>query len=107
MTAPDVLPLVSTVGGGIGYAVKKVLKFVAVIAGSLVAGLVSLQYQHVIIIDRTMFQGIPQIGLTALSNTIINNTSAIGSAHEVVTLSNFVPLSSSSSPGFMLGLVRG
>lgn len=39
MTAPDVMPLVSTIGGGfldealIGYAVKKVLKFVAVIAG--------------------------------------------------------------------------
>ena len=113
MTAPDVMPLVSTVGGGffvgtlIGYAVKKVLKFVAVIAGLFVAGLVYLQYQHVIIIDWTKLQGISQIGFTELSNTLINNTSAIGSAHEVVTLSNFVPLSSSASPGFMLGLVRG
>jgi uncharacterized membrane protein (Fun14 family) len=55
MTIPDVLPLVSTVGGGflagtlIGYAVKKVLKFVAVIAGLFIAGLAYLQYQHVII----------------------------------------------------------
>ena len=45
MTALDVVPVLATVGGGflagtlIGYAVKKVLKFVAVIAGLFIAGL--------------------------------------------------------------------
>jgi hypothetical protein len=34
-----------------------------------------------------------------LSNTISNNTSVIGSAHDVITLSNFIPLSSSASAG--------
>lgn len=44
MTTPDVLPLVSTVGGGflagtcIGYAIKIVLKFAGLIAGLVVAG---------------------------------------------------------------------
>ena len=43
MTALDVVPVLATVGGGflagtlIGYAVKKVLKFVAVIAGLFIA----------------------------------------------------------------------
>jgi uncharacterized membrane protein (Fun14 family) len=109
MTDLDVLPLVGTVGGGflagtfIGYAVKIVLKFVAVIAGLFVAGLVYLQEQHVIIKDWTKLQGISQIGFTALSNTIINNTSVIGSAQDVVTLSNFIPLSSSASAGTRWG----
>jgi len=34
-----------------------------------------------------------------LSNTISNNTSVIGSAHDVITLSNFIPLSSNASAG--------
>src|SRR2546427_542367 len=109
----DVMPLVTTVGGGflvraiIGYAIKKVLKFVAVVVGLFIAGLVCLQYQHVISIDWNKLQGISQNGLAALSNTIINNTSAIGSAHGVTTLSNLIPLSSSASDGFVLGLARG
>ncbi|MFZ0511410.1 MAG: FUN14 domain-containing protein [Candidatus Nitrosopolaris sp.] len=43
------MPLVSTVGGGfltgalIGYAIRKVLKFAAVISGLFIAGLVYLQ----------------------------------------------------------------
>jgi uncharacterized membrane protein (Fun14 family) len=42
----DVIPLVTTVGGGFlvgaisGYTIKKVLKFVAVIVGLFIAGLV-------------------------------------------------------------------
>jgi uncharacterized membrane protein (Fun14 family) len=117
MTIPDVLPLVSTVGGGflagtlIGYAVKKVLKFVAVIAGLFIAGLVYLQYQHVIIIDWTKLQGISQDGITTLGNALTHISNNIGADHAGVTgnlaLSNIIPLASSTSAGIMLGLARG
>ena len=137
MTIPDVLSLVCTVGGGflagtlIGYAVKKVLKFVAVIAGLFIAGLVYLQYQHVIIIDWTKLQGISQDGITTLENALTHISNNIGADHAGVTLenalthisnnigadhagvtgnlalSNIIPLASSTSAGIMLGLARG
>jgi uncharacterized membrane protein (Fun14 family) len=114
MTIPDVLLLVSTVGGGflagtlIGYAVKKVLKFVAVIAGLFIAGLAYLQYQHVIIIDWTKFQGISQNGITTLANALTHISNNIGADLAGVTANlNLIPLASSTSAGIMLGLARG
>jgi uncharacterized membrane protein (Fun14 family) len=53
MTAPDILPLVSTVGGGFlagalaGYALKKVMKIAAVIVGLFIAALAYLEYQRI------------------------------------------------------------
>ena len=101
------------IGGGffagilIGYALKKIVKLVAIVVGLFFAALAYLQYQQIVNINWNKLQGISQNGLAALSNTIINNTSAIGSAHGVTTLSNLIPLSSSASDGFVLGLARG
>jgi uncharacterized membrane protein (Fun14 family) len=118
MTALDVVPVLATVGGGflagtlIGYAVKKVLKFVAVIAGLFIAGLAYLQYQHVIIIDWTKLEGISQNGITTLANALTHISNNIGADHAGVTtnlaLPNFgIPLASGVSAGFALGLTRG
>jgi uncharacterized membrane protein (Fun14 family) len=96
----------------IGYAVKKVLKFVAVIAGLFIAGLAYLQYQHVIIIDWTKLEGISQNGITTLANALTHISNNIGADHAGVTtnlaLPNFgIPLASGVSAGFALGLTRG
>jgi uncharacterized membrane protein (Fun14 family) len=46
------VPTVATLGGGffvgvlIGYAIKKIIKIVAIIAGLFLAGLAYLQYHH-------------------------------------------------------------
>jgi uncharacterized membrane protein (Fun14 family) len=62
MTALDVLPLVGTVGGGFlagalaGYALKKVMKIVAVIVGLFIAALAYLEYQRIISVDWEMLQ---------------------------------------------------
>jgi uncharacterized membrane protein (Fun14 family) len=64
MAAPDVLPLVSTVGGGFvagaltGYALKKVIKIVAVIVRLFIAALAFLEYQRIIQLDWTSIQAL-------------------------------------------------
>jgi uncharacterized membrane protein (Fun14 family) len=75
MTAAEVLPLVSTVGGGFlagalaGYALKKVMKIAAVIVGLFIAALVYLEYQRIIIVDWETLQAVSQNAITTISNT--------------------------------------
>ena len=69
MTAPDVLPLVSTVGAGFlagaleGYALKKAVKIVAVIVGLFIAALAYLEYQRIIQVDWISLQTVSQSGI--------------------------------------------
>jgi len=64
-----------TIGGGffagilIGYALKKVVKLVAVVAGLFFAGLAYLQYQQIVNINWNKLQGVSQHTLTTLANT--------------------------------------
>jgi uncharacterized membrane protein (Fun14 family) len=53
LSADIVVPISAIVGGGFfggllfGYAIKKVVKLIAVIAGLILAGLAYLQYQQI------------------------------------------------------------
>ena len=117
MTAPDVLPLVITVGGGFvagalaGYALKKVIKIVAVIVGLFIAALAFLEYQRIIQVDWTSIQALSQNGITMLANIVTHISNTIGSDHAGVSTNlgafNFIPLASSTSAGFILGVARG
>ena len=115
MTAPDFLPLVSTVGGGFvagalaGYALKKVIKIVAVIVGLFIAALAYLEYQRIITVDWEMVQTVSQNAITTFANTLTHLSNNIGSDHTTnLALSNLgIPLASSASAGFMLGMARG
>ena len=70
MTVPDVLPLVSTVGGGflagalVGYALKKTMKIAAVIVGCL---LLYLEYQRIISVDWETLQTVSQNAITSFA----------------------------------------
>jgi uncharacterized membrane protein (Fun14 family) len=63
-------------GGGffvgilIGYALKKVIKIVAVIVGLFLAGLVYLQYNQIANINWNKLQTIAEGTITTLSNAI-------------------------------------
>jgi uncharacterized membrane protein (Fun14 family) len=113
MTAPDVLPLVSTVGGGFlagalaGYALKKVMKIAAVIVGLFIAALAYLEYHRIINVDWEMLQTVLQNVITWLANAVIH----MGADHVGIStnpgISNVIPLASSASAGFMLGMARG
>jgi uncharacterized membrane protein (Fun14 family) len=87
MTAPDVLPLVSTVGGGFlagalaGYALKKVIKIVAVIVGLFIAALAYLAYQRIISVDWETLQTVSQNAITTSANTLTHLSNNIGADH--------------------------
>jgi uncharacterized membrane protein (Fun14 family) len=117
MTAPDVLPLVSTVGGGFlagalaGYALKKVIKIVAVIVGLFIAVLAYLEYQRIIQVDWISLQALSQSGIIWLTNTVTHFSNDIDADHMGISAnlgaSTLIPLASSTSAGLMLGLARG
>jgi uncharacterized membrane protein (Fun14 family) len=99
----------ASVGGGffggilLGYAIKKVVKLIAVIAGLLVAGLAYLQYQQIAFFD---WNRIEALFSTALGNVTANITTN----QEVATLamSSFgIPLTSGMSAGFAVGFMKG
>ena len=100
----------ATMGGGffggvlLGYAIKKVVRLIAVVVGLLIAGLAYLQYQHMASFDWNRIEGV-------VTATLGNITSQISSSQDgvaVLAMSNFgIPLTSSMSAGFAIGFMKG
>jgi uncharacterized membrane protein (Fun14 family) len=113
----------ATVGGGffvgilIGYALKKVIKLLAVIFGLFLAGLAYLQYHQIASINWDKLQTVSEDAITMLSNTItqITGISGISSidGHAAATASSFamtnsgIPFTGSMSAGFTIGFMKG
>src|SRR5215208_7549990 len=107
-------PAAATMGGGffvgvlIGYAVKKVIKIVAIIIGLFLAGLAYLQSQQIANINWNKLQTISEAAITTLSSVItqIPGISSSADGHAVaasVALTSFgIPLTSSMSAGFTI-----
>ena len=102
----------ASIGGGflrgllIGYALKKVVKMLAIVVGLFLAGLAYLQYQQIATIHWHKLEGaITKLAATAattISTINDNNSVAI-----VATMSNFsIPLTSSMSIGFTIGFMK-
>jgi uncharacterized membrane protein (Fun14 family) len=111
--ATDLAPLAGTVGGGFligfvtGYAIKKVIKLAAVIVGLFIAGLAYLQYQRILNVDWHKVQAISQNGIDWVADALTHLSSTMGASH-TGTFSNIgIPLVSSVSAGFVLGMIRG
>jgi uncharacterized membrane protein (Fun14 family) len=97
------------VGGGFfggllfGYAIKKVVKLLAVIAGLIIAGLAYLEYQQIASLDWNRIE-------VLASETLGNVTAQISNNQEVTSLamSNFgIPLTGGMSAGFAVGFMKG
>jgi uncharacterized membrane protein (Fun14 family) len=116
------LPTASTLGSGffvgvlIGYALKKVIKIVAIIVGLFLAGLAYLQSQQIATINWNKLQTVLEGTITAISNLSlqisgINNS--VDSSHAAATASSLtmisfgIPLTGSTSAGFTLGFMKG
>jgi uncharacterized membrane protein (Fun14 family) len=106
----DVISYISaTVGGGffggllLGYAIKKVVKLIAVIVGLFIAGLAYLQYQQIAAFDWNRIE--------AMAGAALGNVTAhISTNQELATLamSNLgIPLTGSASAGFAVGFMKG
>jgi uncharacterized membrane protein (Fun14 family) len=106
------------VGILIGYALKKVIKIVAVIVGLFLAGLAYLQYHQMANINWNKLQTVSEGVITTLSNVLIqipgisigssgDGHTAAATAFSLVMTSFGIPLTGSMSVGFTLGFLKG
>jgi uncharacterized membrane protein (Fun14 family) len=103
----------ASVGGGflagilIGWALKKVMKILAIIAGLFLAGLAFLQYQKIAVINWNKLEQ----ALEGAFNAVIRGTKMIDGGHpEIVELAvaNFgISVTSSTPIGFIIGFMKG
>jgi uncharacterized membrane protein (Fun14 family) len=100
---------VATVGGGFfggllfGYAIKKVIRLIAIIAGLFIAGLAYLQYQQVASFDWNRIEVLASTALGNVTAQITNSQEATAFA-----MSNLgIPLTGSMSAGFAVGFMKG
>ena len=65
----DLMPFAGTIGGGFfiglvaGYAIKKIIKIVAVIVGLFIAALAYMEYQRIIDVNWAKIQQYRTMGL--------------------------------------------
>jgi uncharacterized membrane protein (Fun14 family) len=121
MSFDNISSYATTIGGGffvgvlIGYAVKKVIKIVAIIVGLLLAALAYLQYHQIANINWNKLQTVLSEGaITTLSNAITQIPGISGDGHAAATtasslaMTSFgIPLTGSMSAGFTIGFIKG
>ena len=119
MTFDNISSYATTIGGGffigilIGYALKKVIKLLAVIVGLFLAGLAYLQYHQIANINWNKLQTVLSEGtITTLSNAIIQlpafgYTSDQAATASLALTSLGIPLTGSMSAGFTIGFIKG
>jgi uncharacterized membrane protein (Fun14 family) len=106
--------LIVTISGGfftgvlVGWALKKVVKLVAIIIGLLLTGLAYLQYQQIAWIYWGELEGASEAIVNALVSTM---TKMFNSGHQDVAelaITNFgIPMTSSMSIGIAIGFMKG
>ena len=109
----------ATMGGGffvgvlIVYALKKVIKIVAIIVGLFLAGLAYLQYHQIDNINWNKLQTVSEGAITTLSNAITQIPGFGDSSHAAATASSLamtsfgIPFTGSMSAGFSIGFMKG
>ena len=116
-------PTAATMGGGffvgivIGYALKKVIKMVAVIAGLLLAGLAYLQYHQITNVNWNKLQTVSEGALATVANLTMqipgisassSDGHAAATASSSLAMASFgIPFTGSMSAGFTLGFIKG
>ena len=102
----------------IGYALKKVIKIVAVIVGLFFAGLAYLQYHQIANINWNKLQTVSEGAITTLTNLLTQIAGISGNGgdgHTTATASSLamisfgIPLTGSMSAGFRftIGFMKG
>ena len=98
----------ATIGGGfiggllLGFALKKVVKLIAVVVGLFIAGLAYLQYQQIAYFDWDKIERMVAAAFGDFSSQIS------GQDISSVALSDLgIPLTSGMSAGFAVGFVNG
>ena len=110
----------ATIGGGffvgvlIGYALKKVIKLLAVIVGLFLAGLAYLHYHQIANINWNILQMVSESAITTFSNAIIQIPGFNVDSHTATATSSSLAMTSfgisftgSMSAGFTIGFMKG
>jgi uncharacterized membrane protein (Fun14 family) len=115
MTIDNLSALVTTTGGGffagifVGWALKKVVKLFAIVAGLFLAGLAILQYQQIAPVQWDKLQQASEGAINAVVNTTTKMID--GNDHPEMTglaITEFgIPVTSSMSIGFTIGFMKG
>ena len=133
----NIMPFVSTIGFGgivgflVGFALKRIMKILAVIAGVFFAALLYLESQHIVNVNWDKIQTISNGVLTTITTTTNatsttggvgagpiqailgnNSTAAAAAATHILpitsTLANLgIPLTGSTAMGFTFGILKG
>jgi uncharacterized membrane protein (Fun14 family) len=131
----NILPLASTVGFGsiagflVGFALKRIMKILAVIAGLFFAALLYLESQHIVNVNLDKLQTISNsvlstittatngtttgggVGMGSIQSILGNNSTAAAATHILPitsTLANLgIPLTGSTAMGFTIGILKG
>jgi uncharacterized membrane protein (Fun14 family) len=136
-TATSFVPLLSTIGFGgiagflIGFALKRIMKILAVIAGVFFAALLYLESQHIVNVNWDKLQIISNSILSTIATTaattnatsitgggvgsiqsILGNNSTGAAASAILpitsTMANLgIPLTGSTAMGFTIGIIKG
>ena len=108
MSTDVITSITATIGGGfaggilLGYALKKVVKLLAVTAGLFIAGIAYLQYHQIASFNWDKIEGT----ITSLANTTANTFDDYNI--ETLSLTNLgIPLTSGMSAGFAIGFLKG
>ena len=125
MNIESFAPTAATMGGGffvgllIGYAIKKVIKLLAIIVGLFLGILAYLQYHQIANINWNKLQTLSEGTITTLSNLLIIQIPSISgissgdSSHAAATASSLamtsfdITLTGSMSAGFTIGFMKG
>ena len=92
----------------IGYALKKVVKMVAVVVGLFFAGMAYLQYQHILSINWNELQATSQNLLSNLANATTQIPWFNMNDHDTLAITNLgIPLTGSISMGIAIGFLKG
>lgn len=108
MNTDTLTSISATIGGGffggllLGYALKKVVKAIAVIVGLFMAGLAYLQYQQIASVNWDKIEGT----ITGLANAT-SSTFNEYSIESLAMTSLGIPLTSGMSAGFAIGFLKG
>jgi uncharacterized membrane protein (Fun14 family) len=115
MNTESIVSIVATIGGGffigllIGYALKKVVKLVAVVIGLFLVGITYLQYQEIVNVNWTKLQAASQNTVSTIANAT-TQIPGFGSDHRTAALvmTNLgIPLTGSLSMGIAIGFMKG
>jgi len=138
----NIMPFVSTIGFGgivgflVGFALKRIMKILAVIAGVFFAALLYLESQHIVNVNWDKLQAISNSVLSTITTATTttnatsttgggvgagpiqailgnNSTAAAAAATHILpitstTLANLgIPLTGSTAMGFTFGILKG